>query len=128
MSSLMKEMLSARPGIEFLSAKTGAAALARMKERQPDLALLDLVLANERGETVLGQLRQAGYKGLASAVSANALAEDRARALRDGFDAFWAKPVDVYKALTELDMRLGGPALPAGDDGAPGARERSLSA
>ena len=103
---LMREMLMARPHVEFLSAKTGDEAVRVLREKQPDILLVDLLLGLERGEEVLSTIRRWGYTGPAIAVSANALAEDRARALRDGFDAFWAKPVDVHNALAELDARL----------------------
>jgi PAS domain S-box-containing protein len=74
----------------------GATAVARVRERHPDVVLCDIGLPGMDGYAVAQAIRS--EPGLADvrlvAVSGYAQPEDRARARRAGFDAHVAKPAD----------------------------------
>jgi PAS domain S-box-containing protein len=74
----------------------GPAALARVRERHPDVVLCDIGLPGMDGYEVARAIRAepdlAGIRLVA--VSGYAQPEDRARASRAGFDAHVAKPAD----------------------------------
>ncbi len=85
--------------------ETGLAALEGFKTRVPDLVLLDVSLPGMDGLTVLGHLR--GDDRLKKlpviALTAHAMAGDRERFLKAGFDDYVSKPIvdeDVlFKAI-----------------------------
>ena len=74
----------------------GAAALARIRERHPDVVLCDIGLPGMDGYQVARAIRaEPGLAGIRLvAVSGYAQPEDRARARRAGVDAHVAKPAD----------------------------------
>jgi signal transduction histidine kinase len=74
----------------------GATALARARERHPDVVLCDIGLPGMDGYEVARAIRaDAALRGIRLvAVSGYAQPEDRARAERAGFDAHIAKPAD----------------------------------
>ncbi len=74
----------------------GAAAVARARERHPDVVLCDIGLPGMDGYEVARAIRSddALHGIRLVAVSGYAQPEDRARAERAGFDAHVAKPVD----------------------------------
>jgi signal transduction histidine kinase len=74
----------------------GAAAVARARERHPDVVLCDIGLPGMDGYEVARAFRSdAGLRDVRLvAVSGYAQPEDRERAVRAGFDAHVAKPAD----------------------------------
>jgi signal transduction histidine kinase len=74
----------------------GAAAVARARERHPDVVLCDIGLPGMDGYAVAQAFRaDAGLRDVRLvAVSGYAQPEDRERAVRAGFDAHVAKPAD----------------------------------
>jgi signal transduction histidine kinase len=74
----------------------GAAAVARARERHPDVVLCDIGLPGMDGYAVARAFRaDAGLRDVRLvAVSGYAQPEDRERAVRAGFDAHVAKPAD----------------------------------
>jgi CheY-like chemotaxis protein len=73
-----------------------------------DLALLDLQLPDGDGYEVLRPLLdQRGHRTHCIALTANAMLNERNRALEAGFEAFWTKPLDLPGFLTGVDHALG---------------------
>jgi CheY-like chemotaxis protein len=74
----------------------GPAAVARARERHPDVVLCDIGLPGMDGYEVARAIRadEALHGIRLVAVSGYAQPEDRARAERAGFDAHVAKPAD----------------------------------
>ena len=106
---LMEALVELRPGIDLAVAGDGAAALDLALREPPDLLLLDQHLPDLSGVDLLRRLRaQPALEGVpAVMVSADAMPEDRARALAAGCDDYWTKPLDVDATLARLDRLLG---------------------
>ncbi|GAB3711026.1 hypothetical protein GCM10027592_48210 [Spirosoma flavus] len=86
----------------------GQQALNRVRVQPPDLILMDLVMPKLTGFDALQQLRR--WPELANtkviAFSANVFEQNQQRSLREGFDDFVAKPVDVDNLLTKIGQHL----------------------
>jgi len=80
--------------------ETGGDALAGLRQRPPDLVLLDISLPGMDGTEVLRQIRgDARLRHLpVIALTANAMAGDREKYIAAGFDDYVAKPI-VEEAL-----------------------------
>jgi CheY-like chemotaxis protein len=79
-----------------------------MRERRPDLVLLDINLPDRSGHEVLAELR--GDPGLHDvpviAVSAHAMPEDIRIGLKAGFDRYHAKPLDFQALMHDIASLL----------------------
>lgn len=101
---LVSEIIKFAPEMTLLSARTGMEGLQTAKEQKVDLILLDLHLPDISGFEVLEKLKlNEGTKSIpVIAVSANALLEDRNRALQKGFKEYITKPFDVPVFLNAI--------------------------
>lgn len=74
---------------------SGVDALQGLRDRRPDLVLLDISLPGMDGVEVLREIRgDAGLRGLpVVALTAHAMMGDRERFMDAGFDAYVAKPI-----------------------------------
>ena len=112
----------ARAGATVETALSASAAFARLQEIDPDALVCDLAMPDEDGCAFIERVRRLdapGHRNVpAMALTAHTRAEDRARALGAGFDAFVAKPVEPDEVIRALSRLLG----VAGDDRRPGAR------
>lgn len=110
---LVRACLSRRPGLVLQFAGSMAEAMTLARRHPPRLALIDMMLPDGDGATLLGRLRalpgQAGLTALA--VSANAMPEFIGDALRAGFNAYITKPFELVVMLREVDQALAGTAL-----------------
>ena len=84
-------------GFEVIEARTGEEGVARTQDSQPDLILMDLQLPGINGTQALRLIRNdaSGADIPVVALTAFAMAEDRDRALLDGFDGYLTKPISV---------------------------------
>lgn len=87
---------------------TGTAALQLLDSWAPDRLPLDMQLPDMLGTALLVEIRRRfPLRSTPSvAVSAEARIDDVARALASGFAAYWTKPLDIDRTLTELDRWL----------------------
>jgi CheY-like chemotaxis protein len=94
---LFEEALRREPYVELRIAVTGEQALAIVEHWTPELLIIDLNLPGVTGTELLHTLRQRAALAAVPAVvcSADAMPEDRQRALDAGFDHYWTKPIDV---------------------------------
>jgi CheY-like chemotaxis protein len=111
-------------GAEVRVAATGVQALQALSEEDFDLVLMDCQMPEMDGYEATQRLRQT--PGLVRnpaipviAVTANALATDRAKCLAAGMNDYLTKPIDPLRlqhALTQatlnIDRRVNGPARP----------------
>ncbi|MFN0185809.1 MAG: PAS domain-containing protein [Aquabacterium sp.] len=105
---IVRELLARRTDIAFESAESGLDGIARARDWQPDLVLLDMQLPDIGGDEVLRRLRaDPATAGICCmALSANAVPEDVERALASGFAAYWTKPLDFDAFMHALGRQL----------------------
>ena len=92
---------------ELSEYETGAEAVAGLSEDRPDLVLLDISLPEMDGPEVLQWIReQDDLKDLpVIALTAHAMAGDREKFLRQGFDDYLTKPIIDESVLLEAIER-----------------------
>lgn len=95
-------------GAEVTPAKSAPEALSAYRQRSVDVLVSDIQMPDVDGYQLLGQIKalakERAVRLTALAVTAHAKAEDRARAIKAGFQAHVSKPVDP----NELVMILAG--------------------
>jgi DNA-binding response OmpR family regulator len=91
-------------GFETETAANGRIALDSAKERPPDLVLLDVMMPEMDGLTVLHRLRSAPATSNVPVIllTAKALAEDRVKGLNLGADDYITKPFDVEELMARV--------------------------
>jgi two-component system, cell cycle response regulator DivK len=100
-----------RKGFEVLVARDGRAGVEAAREHMPDLILLDLGLPVLDGWEAARLLKQ-GERTQAIpiiALSAHAMAGDRAAALEAGCNDYGTKPVDFKQLLEKMEALLPSP-------------------
>ncbi len=97
-----------RHGFDVVLAHDGQQALTQVGAERPDLVLLDMDLPVMDGWTVARRLRGGNAQAPVPiiALTAHAMAGDRARALAAGCDDYHPKPVDFPKLLAQIDDTL----------------------
>jgi DNA-binding response OmpR family regulator len=90
--TLMRLVLK-RQGIPSLEAANGLQGENMALELQPDLILLDVMMAEQDGYTTCANLRAKGYQGRIALVSAVSELEGRKMALQCGANEFLSKPI-----------------------------------
>jgi CheY-like chemotaxis protein len=106
---LLSTVLTQRSALVF-EAERAADALELVKRERPDFLISDIGMPEEDGYMLIAQVRaipeQKGGNTPAIAVTAYASRADQKRALDAGFDAHFAKPVDIDALVdTLIDMR-----------------------
>ena len=101
---LFSAMLAQRGGVDLQVAEDAAEALALIADWTPDVLVLDANLPGTSGYDLLGVLRsRLGLTQIpAFMCSADAQAEDIAKAMNTGFTGFWPKPIDIRQVLLDL--------------------------
>lgn len=97
---------------EVIEASDGREALEKLREHQPDLAVLDIQMPVLDGIAVIQELRaDPGFARLpVVALTAYAMQGDREKALALGFNAYITKPINIpqFRAqVAELLARSG---------------------
>ena len=101
---LVEELVKTIGGLVMASEPTGGEGVARARELQPDLVLVDLQLPDFDGYEVLRRLRaDPATKAIRCvALSANAMPEDIERGIAAGFADYWTKPIDFAPFIAAL--------------------------
>jgi CheY-like chemotaxis protein len=91
-------------------------AVASFAARRPDLLISDIAMPGESGYALIQQIRalppERGGEVPAVALTAYAGPEDVVKALRAGFDAHMAKPVEMRDLAARLGDLLGSAGVP----------------
>ncbi len=95
-------------GFEAETADNGRTALELAKQRPPDLILLDVMMPEMDGLTVLRRLRNSPATANVPVIilTAKALAEDRVKGLNLGADDYITKPFDLEELLARVKTVL----------------------
>ncbi len=98
-----------RKGFEVRVARDGAEGVAAALADPPDLVLMDLSLPVLDGWAATRELKSDERTAHVPviALSAHAMADDRAGALEAGCDDFDTKPVDLPRLLGKIEALLG---------------------
>jgi CheY-like chemotaxis protein len=100
---MLKNRLT-RAGFTVIIATDGAQGIAMAASEQPDLILMDLTLPNVDGEEATRRIKAdpATRSIPVIALTANAMPEDREKALAAGCDDFDTKPVELPRLLGKI--------------------------
>lgn len=107
---------------EVFEADCAAAAYDLVVEHRPDVLISDIAMPEEDGYMLVGRIRmlgaEQGGRTPAIAITAYAGRADHERAIDAGFDAHFAKPVDIDKLVDQLlDLRSARDLAKPTDDG-----------
>jgi len=105
---LMERLLTRRPGVELVHAPDGPRGLSVVRDRRPDLVLLDLHLPGIPGEEVLRQIWEdpTTRRIPVAVLSADATPAQQRRLLAAGAIAYLTKPFDIGEVLRLVDRTL----------------------
>lgn len=101
MRMLLKQKLSDLEQTEIFEAENGKQAIETAKKQKPDLILLDVILPDINGETVLSNLRNVGIKSKVIMVTAVGQKTVIERCKKSGISGYIVKPFDDTK-ITKL--------------------------
>lgn len=100
-SDMLRERLE-RDSYQVLAAFSGTEALLVLRDRRPDLILLDLMLPGLSGEEVLPRIKDIPTIVL----SAKADVGDKVRLLLDGAADYLTKPFDLEELMARITVQL----------------------
>jgi len=100
---MLKNRLT-RAGFTVIVATDGTQGVAMAGSEQPDLILMDLTLPNMDGEQATRRIKADPTTNHIPviALTANAMASDREKALAAGCDDFDTKPVELQRLLGKI--------------------------
>ena len=85
---------------------SGGAALREVRTDRPDLIVLDVMLPDVDGFTLLGRLRGAGHEVPVVMLTARDATEDRIAGLRHGADDYLVKPFSLEELVERIKAVL----------------------
>jgi CheY-like chemotaxis protein/HPt (histidine-containing phosphotransfer) domain-containing protein len=105
-------------GAEVVLAENGQIAVDLTTTQQFDLILMDMQMPVMDGYAATAELRRRGLTLPIIALTAHAMAEDRARCMASGCSDYLSKPIEEEKLLKTVNQHLGNDHSPASDDSA----------
>ena len=90
---------------EVVSFETAAEFGKRLKERVPDLLLLDLMLPGISGEAVLEEIRKKGNLPVIVLTAKDSL-DEKVEVLTSGADDYITKPFEIREVLARVQVQL----------------------
>lgn len=101
-------------GHEITGLAAGEGLLETIASTAPEIILMDIQLPGRDGFALLEEIRGSAFRHLpVVALTAHAMAGDRERALRAGFDRYLTKPIDVRTFAEQVAEVLTGRAVSA---------------
>ena len=98
-------------GYAVIEARDGEEGVSRAQSDRPDIILMDISIPKMDGWEATERLKGADDTSEIPiiALTAHALEEDRAKAMRAGCDGYLAKPVEPRRVVQEVEKFIGGP-------------------
>jgi CheY-like chemotaxis protein len=98
-------------GYEVIEARDGEEGVSRAHSELPDIILMDISIPKMDGWEATVRLKdhEATSQIPIIALTAHALEEDRAKAMRAGCDGYLAKPVEPRRVVQEVEKFIGPP-------------------
>ena len=98
-------------GYRVIEARDGEEGIARAQADLPDIILMDISIPKIDGWEATVRLKDDGETSAIPiiALTAHALEEDRAKAMRAGCDGYLAKPVEPRRVVQEVEKFIGPP-------------------
>lgn len=93
-------------GFRVRVAASGAAARSQVRDGYPDLVILDLMLPDTDGETILRSFRSDGFAGPVLILSARQGEIEKVRGFRLGADDYVTKPFGLLELLARVHALL----------------------
>jgi DNA-binding response OmpR family regulator len=106
----MLELSLRHHGYDVRSAPDGQAALALVREWEPDVIILDVMMPKLDGITLLPMLRRITDAPVIM-LSAKGELEDRVEGLTQGADDYLSKPFELSELLAHMEAKLRRPRL-----------------
>lgn len=107
-SQKVLKMVLTRAGLQTLNARTGVEALKHIRNHDPDLILLDIMLPDMTGHDILPKIRE--KKSLAQVpvimLTGKTSSMDRVKGLRGGSSEYLTKPFDPQKLIAIINKYL----------------------
>ncbi len=96
-------------GYTVVEARDGEEGVSRARSARPDIILMDISIPKLDGWEATERLKaDDGTSGIPIiALTAHALEEDRAKAMRAGCDGYLAKPVEPRRVVQEVEKFIG---------------------
>lgn len=103
-------------GYEVIEARDGEEGVSRARSEIPDIILMDISIPKIDGWEATVRLKGEDETSAIPiiALTAHALEEDRAKAMRAGCDGYLAKPVEPRRVVQEVEKFIG---PPGGEEG-----------
>ncbi len=93
-------------GSDTVAAATGFEALDQIYRERPDLVVLDVMLPDLDGFTILRRLRDQGNEIPVIFLTARDQSVDRVKGLSEGGDDYIVKPFDVAELVARVQLRM----------------------
>ncbi|HEX7232164.1 MAG TPA: response regulator [Candidatus Binatia bacterium] len=105
---LCRDVLNVK-GYQTIESETAEEGLDLVREKKPNLVLMDIQLPGIDGITALKQLRADAEMAHVPviAITASAMTHNRASMLAEGFDGYQTKPITLREFLAEVERVLG---------------------
>lgn len=96
-------------GYEVIEARDGEEGVSRARSLRPDIILMDISIPKMDGWEATERLKGDDQTSAIPiiALTAHALEEDRAKAMRAGCDGYLAKPVEPRRVVQEVEKFIG---------------------
>ena len=106
MAEILSEILTGA-GFDTVTASNGAQALERVKDRRPDLVLLDYMMPIMNGPTMFRILRADPENASIPVIMMSAVEESVVRASCPGISGFLRKPFELNALLKVVESVVG---------------------